>query len=542
MAKKATRIYSFITSKKVVLTLAVICVIAFILRVVLPMQTVFGDGYINFLEGDAYNRMWYAVKIQTMPFFSGLTYSVQNGLLFPWLIALLGHIFPIELVGAWLPPVLAVGVIVLVYLIGANVFNTFVGLLSALFVAIIPSEFYHRSLLGFPDHHVMEVFLMALVVYLVIKAIRVQHWFSYYSLGAGFALFLYLANWTAGILMIGILGLVALVFIIRRLFRDRTEWKQPVVSLGTISMVGVALYLCFGGFVRYFWWLPGQEAGNQFVVQAAGVASEMITTWFTPVSQRTISELMPLLMPFGKLNIGVVYMNLHLFVPTFIMGAVFLWYWRKDKANLFILIWALVLLVITLNERRFLYYFTLPVGLLSAWGIYELGQRFKKHQQAIMIIITTVLLLISFPVLQLIGQSRAFSMPPEWHDALVWLHDEPDNGMVSAWSDYGHWIQYTADKTPNLLPGPGGKEVADLLLTTDDKEAQVLLAKLSTGYLIVDRATMDYKTKALEIISGGITTQESLAVRLLRGENTQYLVLVYESENIKIYEVLGGKE
>ena len=540
MPKKAVRVYQFLTGKRVFIALSGILTVAFILRVVLPMQVVFGSGYINFLEGDAYNRMYYAMQIQSMPFVDGFTYAVPRGLLFPWIIAMLGYIFPIELVGAWLPPFIAMGVIVLVYLIGTDILNSFVGLMAAIFVAIIPSEFYHRSLLGYPDHHVMEVLLMTLVVYLTIKAIRSRRWASYYSLAAGFALFLYLANWAGGILMVGILFLTALVFLVQKII-NKTYNMRAVYSLLLIVGIGAALYSCLGGFVRFFWWLPWiQETGSAIsVAQASGMVSETAASMFTPLSQRTVSELMPLFTPFGTFSIGVVMMNLHLFVITFVIGFYCMWVWRRDRVNLFVIIWTILILILTLNERRYLYYFTLPVGLLSAWGVYKIGQLSKEYATAIIVMLTMLLILISLPVLLLTGTSRAFSMPSEWHDALVWLHDEPDNGMVTAWADYGHWIQYTAGKTPSVLPGPGGKSVIDLLFTTDDEEAQQLLDGLSTQYLIVDRDTMVNKVAALEIISGGdMPSEDSLANRLLNGESVSYLTLEYESDNIKIYEVM----
>lgn len=543
MTEKTIKVYSFLTSKGVLATLGLILLITFILRVILPLPIVFGDGYINFLEGDAYNRMWYAKAIQGMPLVEGFIYSVPRGLLFPWLIAMLGFAFPIELVGVWLPPILAVGVVVLVYLIGANVFNTTTGLLAALFVSIIPSEFFHRSLLGYADHHIMEIFLMALLIYLVIKAIRDRRWLSRYSVAGGITLFLYLANWTGGILMVIALALVGIVFIIQRLCDSKVEWKNQVFSLLSIEAIGSVLYLALGGYVRYFWWAPGvtETSGAITASHASGLLSEGVASIFTPISERTISELMPLLLPFGKFDMGVVFWNIHFFLLTFIAGAVFLWYWRRDKANLFVLIWALILLVITLNERRYLYYFTLPIGLLSAWGIYELGQLSKKYSYVIIFGITLPLIMVSLFIVPFIGSSRAYVMTPEWHDALVWLKEEPSNGMVTAWSDYGHWIQYTSEKPPNLLNGPGGEDVAKLFLTTDDEEAQLLLDGLSTQYLIVDRDTMANLTEALEVLSGDSASEDSFANKLLDGENVPYLELIYESENIRIYEVLGGK-
>lgn len=512
------------------MTLGVIVVVAFALRVALPMPIVFGDGYVNYLEGDAYSRMYYAKQIADMPFVDGFLYAVPRGLLFPWMVAMLGYVFPIELVGAWLPPIVAIGVIVVVYLIGKEVFNQVVGLMAAMFVAVIPSEFFHRSLLGYPDHHAMEVLLMALVVWLVVKVIKAGRISTRYTYVLGGALFLYLANWTGGLLLTGLVGLMLLVLLIWR------NTRRTAVGLGVGLGVGNILYLALGGFTRYFWWLPIETNSTITAAHASGMASEQVTTLFAPIAERTTSELMPLLMPAGEFNISVVAYNMHLFAVMFFVGLAFLMVWRKDKANLFIIIWSLVMLVITLNERRFLYYFTLPLGLLSAWGIYELGQMAKRNAYLVIVLVSTLLVIVSLPMLSVIGTVRAYSMPPEWRDALEWLEEEPDIGMVTAWSDYGHWIQYVTEKSPNLFNGPGGQDVARLFLTGDDAEAQELLVNLGTGYLIVDRETMLYKLMPLEMVAGVEASDSPLATRLLDGEEVAYLTLLYESENIKIYE------
>lgn len=530
MAKSITLIYNFISRRWVLLSLLTIVCIAFALRVVLPMRTVFGSGYVNYLEGDCFSRMYYAKQIMGMPIGEGLMYAVPRGLLFPLLIAMLGYIIPVEYVGAWLPPVVAMGVIVIVYLIGSEIFNSVVGLLAALFVAVIPSEFYHRSLLGYPDHHVMEVLLMVLAVWFIIKVIKGSSIFNRYSIGLGVVTLLFLANWTGGVLLLGIIGIAFLITI-----RRRVAWGFAVAGIA-----GTAIYLGLGGFPRYFWWLPG-EAANAAITEAhaAGMSSEMLYTMFQPMAERTTSELMPLLAPAGTFHIGVLATNLHLFFITFLVGITFLWLWRKDKANLFMIIFSVVVLALTLNQRRFLYYFTVPVGLLSAWGVYELGQLVKQHSYTVICLITLLLVLVSMPVLSVIGIAQAYAMPPEWYDALVWLRDEPSNGgMVTAWSDYGHWIQYETGKEPNYLNGPGGIGVAKLFLTEDDTEAQGLLKELDTQYLVIDEATMGYKAYALEIVAadGSKETDNSLGNRLLDGASVPYLQLAYESTSIKIYE------
>jgi len=528
------KVYDFFSRRRILFALGIIIAVAFTVRVVLPLRVVFGHGFVNFIATDSYNRMYYARQISGLPVFNGYIYAIQNSLLFSWIVGTLGRFLPLEIVGAWLPPLLAAGTVAVVYLIGANLFNSFVGIMAALFVAVIPSEFYHRTQLGFADHHALEVLLMAVMVYLVIKALRETTALNRYTWVCGLVLFLYLFNWTGGLLMVGIFGLLALGIIKKRVFY-KVECKQPVLTLTLVSFIGVFLFMIMGGYVRYLWWLL-PNANVALVEHASGLTSETLATIIMPLSERTTSELMPLLFPFGKFNLAVVVTNMHLFAITFILGLVFLWRWRKDNINLFILIWTIVLLALTLNQRRFLYYLTLPVGLLSAWAVYELGQLFKRDSLLIMLLVTTMLVLVSMPMLRMISAGSVYNMTPEWHDALVWLKDQPDNGKVTAWSDFGHWILYTAEKTPSMLPNPGGDNIATLFLTEDDEEAQNLMTELNTGYLIIDRQTVDYKVEALQVISGLEMTPLSLARRLLDGKRVPYLELIYESENIRVYE------
>lgn len=526
--------------------LVLVCIIAFVLRVVPPFQSVFGDGFVSFLEGDAYNRMYYATKIHEMPFATGLTYMAHNNLLFSWIVATLGHVFPIEIVGAWLPPALAVLTVFIVYAIGSLVWNQTIGLLAALFVSVIPSEFLHRSLLGFADHHVLEVFLMALTVYCFLKALKkpplgiVEHRiFNPWYVFTGFALFLYLINWAGGFFMLGVLGLFVVIHLIRGLFSKQNI--PPLFLTGIPLVVAFALYLALaGGFTDYMFWLPHNSvSGNAAAVQSANLASEMTSTIFAPISERTISEIMPLLMPGGTFNPIVVMSNLHAFVIPFLIGVYLLWRWRKDQAKLFLLVWTLAVIIATLNERRFLYYLTLNVGLLSAVVIYETAKRLRGNTKVNIALLSLPFILISLPTAINTGNLPSYRMSIEWRQALTWLKDQPDTGHVTAWSDYGHWIKYVSDKDPNLLPGPGGKKVAQLFLSADMLEATRLMDELDTAYLIADMATLKYKCAALVKISGNLQPDIRSTLIYYLSSNSPplpFLPVVYESETIRIYK------
>lgn len=516
--------------KSLIICLSAIGAMAFILRTVYPFNSVFGASFVSYLETDAYWTMSTAKNLAALPFWESIPNMVYHSHLFPWLIAVFSHVAPIELVGAWLPPVLAVGTVIVVYLIGAELFDFKIGLLAAAFVAVIPSEFLHRSLLGFTDHHVMEALLMALVVYFLIKVIKYGR--NKDIVFAGISLFFYFTNWPAGIYL---LVVVLILFGAVALFQSPRRFKT-VALVASAAVIGLVLFLPLGGYSRLLFLIPGQEV--QIASQTTG---EIVQTVFASPGTRTISELMPLLYPYGRFSLAVVFTNLHLFALTFLAGIPFLWVYRKDKAIIIFAIWTLVMLVITLNERRFLYYLTLNIGILSALAVMEIAKRLKgKHLQNALIL-ALPLLVISLPLAKSMGQAQTFKMSEDWHSALVWLKEQPGDGFVSAWGDYGHWIKYVSGKQPSYFPGPGGDLVARLFLSTDDAEAKKLLDAMGTDYLIVDELTLVRKYQALVVYAGGDISPHSagLAGRLYyQNRVPDFLKMIYENGSLRIFQYL----
>lgn len=172
------------------IVLLVIVGVALYLRIVLPYDGVFVDGPVRFGGADAhyfmrhieYTALHYPDIMSfdpyrifpgggggptTRPFFVVLMAGVA------WLVGLGSpSVETIQLVGAYMSPILGALTVVAVYLLGKELFNRPVGLLSAGLVAILPGEFLHRSLLGMADHHVVESLLSTGAVLLVIVALK----------------------------------------------------------------------------------------------------------------------------------------------------------------------------------------------------------------------------------------------------------------------------------------------------------------------------------------------------------------------------------
>ena len=116
---------------------------------------------------DAYTLYPYGESVPFPPFFD---------LLLGFVILVIGAGHPsietIETVAAYFPAVLGALVIVPVYFIGKEIFGRTAGLIAAGLIAIIPGEFFFRSMLGFTDHHIAEVLFSTTAVMFLIMAIK----------------------------------------------------------------------------------------------------------------------------------------------------------------------------------------------------------------------------------------------------------------------------------------------------------------------------------------------------------------------------------
>ena len=244
--------------------------IAFSLRVCLPYENVFAEGWVRFGGNDP----WYHMRLvenllqhfpQRISFDPYTFYPFGQEVFFaPFFDLLLGFVtwivglgspsqHTVETVGAYFPAILGALVTIPVYFVGKELFNRNVGLLSAALIAILPGEFLTRSLLGFTDHHVAEVLFSTITVLLFILAlkrakeketsfshIRNKEWGNIrkpliYALLAGIALGVYLLSWVGGLLFVFILlSCMILLYIIDHLRGKSTDY---------LCIIGVPIFL-----------------------------------------------------------------------------------------------------------------------------------------------------------------------------------------------------------------------------------------------------------------------------------------------------------
>ena len=106
--------------------------------------------------------------------------SVNAGPVLDWIIAaaalVLGAGAPsprlVDVVGAYVPPVLGALTVVPVYVLGRELFSRNAGLWAGFMVAVMPGQLLQRSVLGFTDHHCAEVLLSTTALMFVVLALK----------------------------------------------------------------------------------------------------------------------------------------------------------------------------------------------------------------------------------------------------------------------------------------------------------------------------------------------------------------------------------
>jgi dolichyl-diphosphooligosaccharide--protein glycosyltransferase len=417
--------------------LAALCGISLYIRIALPYHQIFVNDWVWFRETDAY---YYMRNIETLvnhfphlnsfdpytlypdgtaglvrPFFAWLAAGIT--LLVSW-----GAPTPhtMEVVAAYMPAILGTLTLIPVYFIGKELFNRWVGVISAALVAILPSEFMNRSLLGFTDHHVAETLFSTVCILFLIMAIKrarereisfdhilSRDWSTItkplvYTLLAGVFLGIYLLSWQGGLLLVFIIfAYLVIQFIIDHLRHKSSDY---------LCVVGTPLFL-----IAFLMLLPILGKGSMNTIYRVSLPVVIVV----PIVLSIISRLMagralkPVYYPLTLLGLaGIGLAALHainpsllqsmlgqfsIFTPagtsltvmeahpltpwiawynfttsffiSFISFAMLIYVAIKEKCadKTLFLVWSIIMLIAVLGQRRFGYYYAVNAALLTGY-------------------------------------------------------------------------------------------------------------------------------------------------------------------------------
>ena len=424
--------------------LAALCGISLYIRIALPYDQIFVNDWVWFRETDAYYYMRnIEVLVNNFPHFNSfdpyMLYPGGAGVLarpfFPWLIAgiirLVSWGVPtlhtMEAVGAYMPAILGTLTLIPVYFIGKELFNRWVGVISAALVVILPGELLHRSLLGFTDHHVAEVLFSTVCILFLIMAIKRarereisfghfirRDWSTItkplvYTLLAGVFLGIYLLSWQGGLLFIFIIfAYLVIQFIVDHLRHKSSDYLcivgtplflvaflmlLPVLgksSLDTVYRVAMPVVivvpivlsiisrLMAGRALKPFYYpltLLGLAGIGLVALHAIdpGLFKYMIGQFsiFAPGgAMLTVLEVQPLLFPGGEFTLRIAWANFTTsFFISFISFAMLIYLVIKEKSadKTLFLVWSIIMLMAVLGQRRFGYYYAINAALLTGY-------------------------------------------------------------------------------------------------------------------------------------------------------------------------------
>jgi dolichyl-diphosphooligosaccharide--protein glycosyltransferase len=435
----------FNTSYLSYIILIVIFLFSFYIRGITPIINVFRNGIVGFAMDDSVFQM--RLVENTIHFFpqrivydafTHYPYGSQLswGPLFDQMIAFFALIAgfitsggmpaqtTIDTIGAFFPAILGALVVFPVYFIGKELMNSKAGLIGAFLIAILPGQFLSRSVLGFTDHHVAEVFFTTLMMMFFIIAIKkaenitFDHWLNrdwatlrapvMYSILAGISFGAYLLIWPTGVFFAVVFSIFVIIQYIIDHFKGKSTEYLGVVGIIAylVAMIMVIPYVRINiGFSSFYYSLL-----HIAVTGGAAAVFAFLSIVSREMNKRKYGATHYLLFVSGLMLISLITMNIlspdfygatvgqidYLFkgntgggltvaeaspisyesaVGNFgynyilsYIGIILLCYYAIKKSNAeytLLVIWSIFVLAIMLAQNRFAYYYAVNVAILS---------------------------------------------------------------------------------------------------------------------------------------------------------------------------------
>lgn len=456
----------------------------------------------------------------------------------------------VEMTAAFVPVVIGLLALVVVYYMMRELFDHRVALLSSIMAALAPYYLLY-TMVAATDHHSLEVFLQLLsLLFLILAVSRPQRRWLFAS-ASGVALAALAYTWQGADVYLGAYLLIAAValslelrdgsplrvaptllaaFILALLlvlpYRD-TLWMSPsflglaAILAALAIMLALALLLVRRGaswkafplailVASLALILLSRPLGGLFGLESL-IRMGLGYIWGGGMIG-LIGEAEPLIYnmeTFSQVTFSWLGLNILLSLAGAAATMIYLRGVKGEgrQALLLFLMWAVYSLVLTFGQSRFLYLSTIYMGMLiSILAFYILDNLKKSWEEEgkktprslaaaviLVLILPTAIGAISF------AQSTPPAVAGDWYESLLWLKEnsnttsfyadprEAPEYSVMSWWDYGNWILYLSERAVVANNFQSGVEDAvRFYLTESESEAAGIMDSRGARYVFAD--------------------------------------------------------
>lgn len=431
-----------------------------------------------------------------------------------------------EVWAAWVPPIMAIGIVVAVYFLALQVFkNKGFAFVTALLVAVLPTELFLRTMLGFTDHHMFEILFTALSLLFVLKLRNGIKW----AVPLGVSLGLLFLTWDGAALIMATLTASITLQVVYMYFKRDEERGHIALSFALASSIAlfmfdsyvgqstsgmVNLVSLFGGGV---WCLllgvAAQYARKKLFlisIPCIGVLLVAAVSLTLPVvdilsgvfafgDASVVSEMAPASLDSLFSNYGL----------ALILGTIGLALYVKERE--FVLpTFFVVLGATTLAHIRYGYYLTIPMCVFAVYAIHRISMKIRPRTVIIGVLILFVLASSATNTIRLAtyenditsGMYAAMTWlrertPQPYADAEAFyaeLNSNADYLVLTLW-DYNHWLIYIGRRSPvTNAYGHSYSEIMQFFITGRDPSPYVeeLYGKnIPIKYVVIDKNMLE---------------------------------------------------
>lgn len=524
----------------------------------------------------------------------------------------------VEVVAAIIPPLLGALTVIPVYFLARRLFDEKIALWGSLFFSLIPGHIWY-TLIGKPDHHAAEPLISTLFfLFFVISIYDRKEKMHIFSLLAGVTLSAGMLIWTGSIIYIAIAVFASTALVLRNQINGVSS-KQIFYAISVSSLTGFLLisvyllitdtwipfnYIALSGFhaviflyisifILALWvasnFLLKRNLRWFYLIVIALFASVLSFAFFafifpefvTPLSdgifkqigksvpwRRVISESRPL---FSRTSIGGYVFSLEdainmaswaiLLVP--IAFVLMLFEKGKKENKLFFILWSIPFLLLTLNQMRYIYYFSVNIGIATAYLMSRVMALHRSGEFAMIIIIASMTLFKptldkSVYYLKGSGKNMINRLGKDGVDTLLWLRDKtprtnyfmepgrkPEYGIMCTWS-FGHEITYISQRPvvvnnfADVIKGQGYPDSLRYFTTTSVDESCSILERHGSRYVFTANPAL-YSVFSLKMAGTsmpGYFTDDGRATEKARNEIVVFRLYFLDGKDIGRYRLV----